>query len=84
MCSRAIIDDRDYPTQGELRNRLGLSGLPLTGGDRYRRQENDRVCLCGVDMDKLAQLLGCKIEYDCLDYYIRLDDESEVGVVRLE
>ncbi len=68
MCQAVVINKRRYPTQGQLRNRLGLKELPLCNG--YKRDyDDDSLCLCPVDIEEVAKIVGMKCESDDFDYY---------------
>lgn len=87
MCSIVYIDKRTYSTQGELRTRLGLGELPhrrATGNRKYRRQRDDRFCLCPVDFSELAARLNCRIEYDTCNYEIFLDDHADARLIYVD
>jgi len=80
MCVTILCDCKEIQTLGELRRRLGREPV-YSDPDTYQNATTPgEYCLCGVDLEATAALIGKEYDFDgVFAYYRPKNDPGSLG-----
>jgi len=69
MCVTILCDGKEIQTLGELRRKLHREPVYLDPVNYHNDQTPDEYCLCGVDLEATAALIGTEYDFDGMFAY---------------